>query len=172
MKYGYGYHVYDVSETVRNSDIPLKVSKYSTETTISTLINVQLLTSFQTLFELTTMCTKVSICLAYWDLLKRGETNLFKWTRVANWFIATVILGYYVASAFVNIFQCTPFPKAWHPEIPGFCVNLSAVGYTNAGVDIITSVVLMVLPLPLLSTLTRNRKEAYQIMGLILLGLV
>ena len=114
----------------------------------------------------------MSICLAYWNLFKRGDSPLFKRTCIAIYATAAACIGYYVAAFFLNIFQCTPIAKAWHPEYPGYCVNLNAVGYFNAALDIITSAILMAIPLPLLAKLGSTRPEAVQIMALISLGMV
>lgn len=62
--------------------------------------------------------------------------------------------------------------KSWHSKEKGTCIDLNEFRYYTAAANIITSVLIIVIPLPALSRMRQTRPEVKEIMGLILLGLV
>lgn len=83
-----------------------------------------------------------------------------------------LILGYYVPAFIVSIFQCTPVSKSRHAKESGTCINLDEFRFYTAAANIITSVLVIAIPLPALSQMRHTRPEVTQVMGLILLGMV
>ncbi|KAI9742617.1 MAG: hypothetical protein M1818_003758 [Claussenomyces sp. TS43310] len=92
--------------------------------------------------------------------------------RVGNWVTMTIVIGYYFASFFVTIFQCTPVEKSWKPRLQGHCINMKAFFYTTGGVNVLTSALIITLPLFVLLQTTQRRSEVSQLLGLIMLGVV
>ena len=137
-----------------------------------TLTDIQLLWLNQIFFKLTTMATKLSICLIYHNIFKRANSRLIRATRLVVWALTVLIIGYYVAAFFVSIFQCTPVSKSWHSKEKGTCIDLTEFRYYTAAANIITSVLIIVTPLPALSKMRQTRPEVTELMGLILLGLM
>jgi hypothetical protein len=48
---------------------------------------------------------------------------------------------------FVSIFQCTPITKVWDFTLEGHCIDLKASFIGNAVPNIVTDVLLLILPL-------------------------
>lgn len=117
------------------------------------------------------MCTKLSICFVYFNVFKRANSRLIRATRVVTVFTALLVVGYYFAAFLVSIFQCTPVSKSWYPKVSGTCIYLDRFRNYTAAINIITSVLVIVTPLPALSKMRQNRPEITELMGLILLGL-
>lgn len=66
------------------------------------------------------------------------------------WIIHFVIwtnVGFYLATTFALIFQCTPREKIWHPYIPGRCMNLDVQIVTSGSWNVISDISILVLPL-------------------------
>jgi hypothetical protein len=74
-----------------------------------------------------------------------------------------IVLSYGVASTAAAIFQCTPVARAWDKSIPGTCINITMNWYANAGFSIATDAIILLLPMPIISSL---RLQANQKIGL------
>ena len=132
---------------------------------------VQLVWLNQVFFKLTTLFTKLSICVIYLDVFKRATSRLIRATRVVTICTAMLVVGYYFSAFWATIFQCTPIPKTWYPKAPGSCIDLDEFRHYTAAANIITSVLIIMTPLPALSRMRQARPEISELMGLILLGL-
>jgi hypothetical protein len=83
-----------------------------------------------------------------------------------------LIIGAYGSAFFVSIFQCTPINKTWNKHVDGTCVNLTEFRMSTAVFNLITSALVITLPIPTLIKFKKKRPEVTQLLGLILLGLV
>ena len=52
-----------------------------------------------------------------------------------------------IASVTASIFQCTPIRKAWDPDLNGSCIDVNALFFANAGLDIFQDAFIYVLPM-------------------------
>jgi len=122
---------------------------------------------------LTTMSSKLSICLVYHGLFQRANSKLVLATRIMTKATALLIVGYYGAAFFVSIFQCTPVSKSWlsSKHMGGSCIDLDKFRCCTAAASIITSVLLISIPLPALIRMKHTRPEVSELIVLILLGL-
>lgn len=118
------------------------------------------------------MFTKLSLFFVYRGLLLIGNTFWVRLSRGLNYFTAAIVAGYYTAATFVSIFECSPVEKAWKTSTPGTCINTSAFLYTTAGMNVITSLLIIFIPLPVLLRIMYRKTEVAQLIGLILLGFV
>ena len=118
------------------------------------------------------MCTKLSICLLYLGIFKRANSRLIRVTRMVTYGTTLLIIGYYVPAFLVSIFQCTPVSKSWHSKESGTCIDLTRFRFFTAAANIITSVLVITTPLPVLSKMRHTRPEVTGLIGLILLGMV
>lgn len=70
----------------------------------------------------------------------------------------------------VNIFQCVPVQADWDPTKEPRCVNLDAELIIISSINVITDVLTLCLPMPLVWKLHASKARKYQISGLFLLG--
>lgn len=85
-------------------------------------------------------------------------------------FMGALVTAWYIGSALVIIFQCTPVYKAWHKERLGKCINMIAfvLGYelTNALIDI----ALILLPVRMVQDLKLDRRQKILVSSVFMLG--
>ena len=92
--------------------------------------------------------------------------------RMKNYIIgATVfVLLWSISQLFVVIFTCVPVHKFWKPETPGTCIELVKFWYANAAGNIVTDVLIFVLPLPVIGSLKLRKPQKIMLLGVFCLG--
>jgi len=72
--------------------------------------------------------------------------------------IFTTLTGF--SYVIVIAFQCKPIPYAWNKSLAGGkCVNVTAVFYSHAAINIVTDIVVYVMPMKTLWGISRPQKE-------------
>ncbi|KAH7357509.1 hypothetical protein BKA66DRAFT_445549 [Pyrenochaeta sp. MPI-SDFR-AT-0127] len=169
LEFDYGRPKADIPAPLRASEWPSKLS----------YIN-------QILFKLTTPLSKLSLCLLYRAMCSTSTDPVIRVTRVAIWGTILLIIGAYGSAFLISIFQCTPISKTWNKKEDGTCINLTSfrmrvslrynqrlgTQLTTSMFNLITSAMVITLPIPTLIKIKRKRPEVKQLLGLILLGLV
>ncbi|KAF6804695.1 hypothetical protein CMUS01_14788 [Colletotrichum musicola] len=105
-------------------------------------------------------------------------TFLFQYYRVLaiqkmkKVYIAAMILvgGWSISQVLVEIFICTPIASFWDKTIDGTCIPNYPQWYINAAGNIITDILVFVLPLPMISKLKLARGQKYVLLGIFCLG--
>lgn len=83
-------------------------------------------------------------------------------TRKALWATLTVNGLFGVAFIFAAIFQCTPvsyYWENWHGEVSGSCLNVNAIGWSNAIISIVLDIWMLAIPLSQLPKLRLHWKK-------------
>lgn len=75
-----------------------------------------------------------------------------------------------ISQLLVTIFTCTPIDKFWSPELPGTCVPNLPFWYINAAGNILTDVIVFVVPLPALGSLKLAKSQKVMLLGIFSLG--
>ena len=70
--------------------------------------------------------------------------------RVALYVVGTMVLMWWIAMQFTVIFECTPIDYSWHPVRSGRCINLDQFFLGQAIPNIVTDMVILALPLPMI----------------------
>ncbi|KAK6535647.1 hypothetical protein TWF694_002102 [Orbilia ellipsospora] len=112
--------------------------------------------AYQVIYPIVLFPTKLSILAFY-----KGISPQSKY-QVAVWITTGLVVAYTVSVFFVYVFEC-PNPKdAWGPTFPTGCMNLSILYYATASGNILTDIVILVLPIPvLLSVQIQKRKRIF-----------
>ena len=72
---------------------------------------------------------------------------------------------------FGTIFICTPVAYFWDRTIAkGHCVNLLAFWFSNASFNIVTDLMICVLPVPVLRSLQLPRKQKVMLIAVFVVG--
>ncbi|KAF2017908.1 integral membrane protein [Aaosphaeria arxii CBS 175.79] len=107
---------------------------------------------------------KISILLLYLRLFTnrslRIACHVLIWVLVANW------VAYLVASSF----QCVPFEYQWNKKIPGKCFNQPAFYKTVSAPNILTDVLMLLLPLKTVFDLKVSRPRKLGVLFIFLSG--
>ncbi|KAI9846164.1 MAG: hypothetical protein M1837_004278 [Sclerophora amabilis] len=85
--------------------------------------------------------------------------------RRINFSVVGFVFAYSVAFLFLTIFQCVPIRRSWDKTTPGTCVSNAAQWFSFAIINIISDVIIIALPLPMIQQLhlPRNQKIALSI---------
>ncbi|KAJ4349267.1 hypothetical protein N0V95_004697 [Ascochyta clinopodiicola] len=126
----------------------------------------------QIVFKLTTPLCKLSLCLLYRSMCSTSTDYIIRMTRHTIRCTIYLILGVYSSAFLISIFQCTPISKTWNKKVDGTCIDLVAFRMSTAVFNLITSVLVIAIPIPTLVKLKKHRPEVNQLIGLILLGSV
>ncbi|KAK7924385.1 hypothetical protein PG985_006439 [Apiospora marii] len=97
------------------------------------------------LMWLTLVCLiKVSILHFY--------SRIFHQTMFVNvvYGVMCLVVAFYIAALFSDVFACMPPRKSWIPDTPGRCGNSSVLYKALASTDTIMDVIVILLPMPML----------------------
>ena len=81
-----------------------------------------------------------------------------------------VLVAYGLWTFFSSVFTCVPVEAYWLIGMPGRCLNKTGLTFANAAVNIVTDLVLIVVPAPLLWRLQIPRKQKIILMCLFGVG--
>jgi hypothetical protein len=109
--------------------------------------------------------TKISILLQYRRVFVGSDIQ-----RIITGSIGVIVV-YGLWSVFATAFMCTPVSYFWNPSIGGHCLSRLGVWFANASLNIITDVVICLMPVPVLNRLSLPRKQKYALIAVFCLGL-
>ncbi|KAL8729542.1 MAG: hypothetical protein Q9181_004965 [Wetmoreana brouardii] len=114
------------------------------------------------------LCTKESICFLYLRLFNVGHHRF----RIAVIASMTFIALYYIIAILLTIFECNPVRKSWEKQLPGSCIDLQTFFFANAAFNVITDILVMALPIPVIAKLQITRKQRIGLGLIFFVGLV
>ncbi|KAK1573449.1 LOW QUALITY PROTEIN: CFEM domain-containing protein [Colletotrichum navitas] len=122
------------------------------------------------LFPISLICpsiaAKISICAMYLRIL------VDRWSRITVIGLIASLIIQTLLFLFLVVFQCTPVQSIWDRSIPGFCLNIQAIGYAGAAFTITYDFIFIVLPLPQLLKLNIALRKKLVLAFLLTLGSV
>jgi len=130
VKYGMGLHMDQIPEA---NMVPL----------------FKLLFACVFLYDLTLGLTKISIAL---QLIRVFASRIY---HVTFW----VMIGYTLYSVFSGIFNCLPVSFVWDKSLDGSCPYQLQLWYANGGLNIITDLWLLILPIRAVKSLHLPRRQ-------------
>lgn len=102
-------------------------------------------------------------------LTKYISTEL-KWLKMLSIAVMVIVMGYSISTILTLIFPCSPIKKAWDVTIvEGHCINRGAVYLVQAITNIVTDVILLLLPIPMVWKL---QMPVPQKIGLVILFII
>lgn len=120
------------------------------------------------IFELIAYGTaKLSVIFLYRRIF---ANNTF---RLITTMAITIVTGWLISFFFVIVFQCTPIASQWQNlEIMNQknCVSQQPFYYANSITDLLTDLMVLVLPLPMVARLQMPIKQKLAVTGMFLLG--
>jgi len=85
-----------------------------------------------------------------------GRRNSFYWTcRITT----AINIGYYTAGIVASALTCTPHEKIWNTSLPGQCLNTAAFFITNASLNLVSDIIVLVLPHKVIWNLRMSRRK-------------
>ncbi len=86
--------------------------------------------------------------------------------RKLIWACMAFVIVTAIACLLASIFQCNPIHKAWDAahKVPGSCINVNALFFANAGLDIVQDALIYVLPMRMLYQLQVPKRQKIALM--------
>ncbi|CAF9916029.1 MAG: hypothetical protein HETSPECPRED_002731 [Heterodermia speciosa] len=97
---------------------------------------------------------KTSILILYLRLFAVNKTF-----RYLTWSTIFFVTGYLSANLLTQIFGCSPREKYWLPDTAGHCIDYTKAGLAYGAMNIISDLIIFVLPLPIVWRLGLTRRE-------------
>ena len=116
------------------------------------------------IYNLSLTLTKVSILLQY---LRVFPTDGI---RRASWIGLAFISIYGLWSFFGAVFMCWPINFFWDKAVHGRCLNEMAFWFSNAGLNILSDIFVLVLPMPVLNSLKLPTRQKIGLMLVFAVG--
>lgn len=104
-----------------------------------------------------TIAVLVTNCLYYWNIAVTKVSVLLLYARIFrfksylttwSWIMGGICVAWAVTISFLTIFNCVPIHKGWDASVPGYCMNKAIPRAANAGMTIVTDVIILILPIP------------------------
>ena len=108
---------------------------------------------------------KMSILFLYLRIFK-----IEKVFRYCTWLVMFITFGYIFSNAWTQLFNCPPIIKYWRPDIPGHCDSSTKPPLIYGSLNIITDLLIFVLPLPMVWRMQLTLKEAIEVSVIFILG--
>ncbi|KAK8198725.1 hypothetical protein M8818_006592 [Zalaria obscura] len=111
------------------------------------------------LYNLSLTFTKISIIMQYLRIFIGTKF------RIACWVMFGVVVVYSFWTFFSSIFSCTPVAYFWDKNVAGgHCLDQYVVWFVNAGINIATDFLTMLLPMPVLKNLMLPKRQKIALM--------
>jgi hypothetical protein len=124
----------------------------------------------QIFYKITFGLTKISILLLYLRVF--GVWRFFKWLC---WLMIGLVLSFTIASVVTSIFQCMPVQFAFDKSAAngqGTCIDLTKFWYANAGFNIGTDTIIIIMPIFPVKGLNIPTRSKIALCGVFAVGIV
>lgn len=128
------------------------------------VIVLKLLLGLECVYLVSVALLKLSLLALYFRIFPTREFKL------ATYILSGLIILWCIALNCVAIFQCNPVKKSWLPTTPGTCIDLKAAFIGNAIPNIITDVVILLLPVRQIWKLQMRPAQRISLIAMFLLG--
>lgn len=164
VHFGLGKHYYDLPQP-NNFHKSLEVIE-SNSLGNARLTHLKLYYFGEIIYFICVGVTKVAVLLLYLRLATS------KSLRRSIWFMMAIVIISAFASLLACIFQCSPIHKAWDTTglVEGTCINVNALFYANAGLDIVQDLIIYILPMKMLYQIQIPRRQKYALIIVFAIG--
>ncbi|KAL1862400.1 hypothetical protein Plec18167_005795 [Paecilomyces lecythidis] len=116
------------------------------------------------IYQTSLISTKASILFQYRRVFPTQKMRI-----ICNAMIA-VLATYGTWTVLTAWLNCVPVAKFWDPSIPGHCLSKEGLWFSNSGMHILTDIIILILPMPVLKSLQLPRRQKWALMGVFALG--
>jgi hypothetical protein len=124
----------------------------------------QLFYILQFLYKFTINLTKISILLLYHRVFVTAKF------RMACVGVMTYVACFGTCVIIATALECNPVRRVYDKSVYGTCINLTAFWYTVAVNNILTDIVILLMPMPVIQTLRLPPRHKYGLMIVFALG--
>ncbi|KAG4425145.1 hypothetical protein IFR04_001712 [Cadophora malorum] len=121
--------------------------------------------AYQIVYPFVLYLVKLSILALYYRILTQKNFRLWVWI------VMGVITTQTIVVMFVQAFECRSHPQnAWSPTFPQGCNDVAASYYSMSTINVVTDVIILVMPLPTLAKLHINARRKLALVGIFSTG--
>jgi hypothetical protein len=84
--------------------------------------------------------------------------------------LGCIVIAWWFSFSIVIVFSCNPVQGFWDRTIEAKCLNEHAISYSVTGVELLTNIAMLVLPVPWLWNLYLPRSKKLALFGIFMLG--
>lgn len=128
---------------------------------------------FENLYAPAIAMVKFSILLFYAPIFTEHTAKMPTqiWFQRALYIMGAITLLWWISCQFIVIFECAPIHYFWNRKpVTGHCLDVQIFFHSRAIPNIITDLVLLILPLPLIWRLRLPIEQKAALSGVFLLG--
>ncbi|KAF3388811.1 hypothetical protein F1880_003651 [Penicillium rolfsii] len=116
------------------------------------------------IYQTSLIATKMSILLQYRRVFSTPRMRL-----ACNLLMGLLAVygTWTIVSAWAN---CVPLEKFWNPNVPGFCFDKKALWFSNSAIHILTDILILIYPMPVLKSLQLPKRQKLALMAVFALG--
>ena len=92
-----------------------------------------------------------------------------RFTRML-WAVGIFVFAYSGILGGASLIQCLPLDYIWDRSVKGYCLKIPLASTILAVFNILTDIIILIMPMPILWKMQIETKEKFQIMGMFLLG--
>ena len=116
------------------------------------------------LYAISIPAIKISILFLYRRIF---PSKTFKQLLILT---GAFLVAYSITLTLGIIFQCVPLKSIWIIEMQGTCIQIGTFSVTMSVINVITDVILLILPMPMLWNLKISTTRRWQLMLTFALG--
>ena len=162
VDYGMGEHGSKLPPHVIMMQLKVSLHRGPRETPLT--IFEQIFWATVPIYQSSLISTKASILFQYLRVFTQRNIRIACYCLIG--FLATYGT-WTILSAWLN---CVPVEKFWNPSVPGYCMSKAGLWFSNAAVHIVTDIMIIVFPMPVLKRLNLPRKQKIAVMAVFALG--
>ena len=114
------------------------------------------------------LSTKLALLLLYRRIFSPQHRSVFD---VTLRLLIAVLSCFYFATAVVKIWQCNPRARIWNKSIAGTCLDTSAILDTSGVFNLVTDVILLLVPVKAVWSMQMNQRKKIGIVLVFTMGL-
>ena len=92
-----------------------------------------------------------------------------RFTRML-WAVGIFVIGYSGVLGGASLIQCLPLDYIWDHSVKGYCLDIPLAATILAVFNVLTDIIILIMPMPMLWKMQMKNREKFQIMGMFLLG--
>ncbi|KAK6353884.1 hypothetical protein TWF730_008307 [Orbilia blumenaviensis] len=146
--------------------------KYGTGRHISTVTIGELIPTlrywfaYQILYPIVLLFIKLSILAFYVKISPQ------RWYQNTIYGVGIFVIIWTIVFVFAFIFECPNPSRAWSLDFPRGCVNLPALYYSTASINIASDLIILLLPIPVLRRLQIDKRRKWALIAIFSVGVV
>ncbi|KAF3910222.1 hypothetical protein ABW21_db0203180 [Orbilia brochopaga] len=122
--------------------------------------------AYQIIYPIVLLFIKLSILSFYRRISPQ------RWYRYSVNGVIAFVVAWTFTVVFAHVFECPSPSTAWSLKFPQECVNLPALYYSAASINIASDLAILLLPIPVLCKLEINRRRKVALTAIFLVGSV